>query len=491
MIPAPRSRPDAPAPPPIGAQTAARRTLSNGQRVLLAGIGVLFVGGCALAPAPTLVSLVALLSIVYIAAFAERLVLLHKAVRDPGLITISPADARAVPDDDLPIYTVLVPAYREPEVLAQLLASIARLEYPADRLEVLLLLEEDDEETLAAAGAGPSPAYLRVVRVPYSEPRTKPKACNIGLGLARGDLITIFDAEDRPEPLQLRRAALAFRRLPATVACLQAKLAFFNHEQNLLTRWFTTEYAMWFEQMLPGLVRQDAPVPLGGTSNHFRTDVLRALDGWDAFNVTEDADLGVRLYRRGYRTLILDSVTLEEANSDAINWLKQRSRWYKGYLQTWLVHSRQPLRRCREMGPAAYLRFNLFVGGTPMLAILNPVFWALTLMWFVGRVGFVRTLFPTGVLYISLVCLVAGNFTFVYINVLAARATGLPGLVSRSLLSVGYWVLMSLAAGKALVQLIIAPSFWEKTAHGLGSGASAAAVEPVSANPLEASHANA
>ncbi|WP_055408343.1 glycosyltransferase [Frankia sp. ACN1ag] len=452
-----------------GPYAAARRTLSTGQRVGLAAVGVLLVAGVTLATTPTLIAVVAVLSAAYVAAFAERLLLLHRAIHDPGLIVVDPDDARACPDADLPLYTVLVPAYQEPEVLPHLLAAIGRLEYPADRLEVLLLLEEDDEATYAAARAAASPPYLRVVRVPYSEPRTKPKACNIGLEIARGDFVTIFDAEDRPEPLQLRRAVAAFRRLPPSVACLQAKLGFFNHKQNILTQWFTAEYAMWFEHMLPGLVRQDAPVPLGGTSNHFRTEVLRELGGWDPFNVTEDADLGVRLYRRGYRTLILDSVTLEEANSDAINWLKQRSRWYKGYLQTWLVHSRQPLRRCREMGLVTYLRFNLFVGGTPLLAIINPIFWALTLMWFVGRVGFVHALFPAWLLYASLVCLVAGNFTFVYVNVLAARATGLPGLVFRSVLSLAYWVLMSLAAAKAMVQLVLAPSFWEKTTHGLGA----------------------
>lgn len=310
--------------------------------------------------------------------------------------------------------------------------------------------------------------WLRVVRVPFSQPQTKPKACNVGLAMARGELITIFDAEDRPEPMQLRKAALAFRQVPENVVCLQAKLAFFNYDQNVLTSWFTTEYAMWFNQMLPGLVQQDAPIPLGGTSNHFRTDVLRSLGGWDPFNVTEDADLGVRLHRCGYRTLVLDSVTYEEANSDAINWLKQRSRWYKGYLQTWLVHSRNPVAMCREIGIVPFVRFNLFVGGTPLLAVLNPLFWALTAMWFAGEVGFVQSLFPSWLYYLGLICLVLGNFTFVYCNVVAARSTGIPQLVPHAVTSIAYWALMSLAAAKALLQLVVAPSFWEKTTHGLG-----------------------
>ncbi len=450
---------------------SAQDRLSTGQRVAFPAVGLGVLIGLAVAPVPTLVGVVAVVSCLYLAVFAERLVLISKALRDPGTVTIGADQARAYPASKLPVYTILVPAYREPEVLPHLLRAIAELDYPADRLDVLLLLEEDDDETYDAALTSAPPEYLRIVRVPYSEPRTKPKACNVGLELARGELVTIFDAEDRPEPLQLRRAAIAFQQVPSNVVCLQAKLAFFNHEQNIITNWFTTEYAMWFEQMLPGLVRQDAPIPLGGTSNHFRAAVLTELGGWDPFNVTEDADLGVRLHRFGYRTLVLDSVTLEEANSDAINWLKQRSRWYKGYLQTWLVHTRNPVSMSREIGFLSFLRFNLFVGGTPLLALFNPVLWALTLMWFAGKLGFIAHLFPTWLYFIGLVCLVLGNFMFVYCNVVAAHATGITRLVTRAVLSPAYWLLMSLAAYKALIQLVVAPSFWEKTTHGLGGGA--------------------
>jgi cellulose synthase/poly-beta-1,6-N-acetylglucosamine synthase-like glycosyltransferase len=450
-------------------QFSARDRLSVGQRISFVAAALALFAAAVLAPMGTMIGIIAVISLLYLAVFAERLVLLRKALRDPGLLRIPPARAAAEPAESLPVYTVLIPAYREPEVLPHLLEAIAALDYPPDLLDVILLLEEDDDETYAAAMAAHPPDYLRIVRVPYSEPRTKPKACNVGLTLARGELVTIFDAEDRPDPLQLRQAAIAFREVPPSVVCLQAKLAYFNHDQNILTSWFTTEYAMWFDQMLPGLVRQDAPIPLGGTSNHFRADVLRELGGWDPFNVTEDADLGVRLHRHGYRTLVLDSVTLEEANSDAINWLKQRSRWYKGYLQTWLVHSRKPFAISREIGVLGFLRFNLFVGGTPLLAILNPLLWALTATWFAGNLPIIERLFPNWLYFIGLSCLLLGNFTFVYCNVVAARSTGIARLVPQAVLSPAYWLLMSLAACKALLQLVIAPSFWEKTTHGLGS----------------------
>jgi cellulose synthase/poly-beta-1,6-N-acetylglucosamine synthase-like glycosyltransferase len=279
--------------------------------------------------------------------------------------------------------------------------------------------------------------------------------------------VTIYDAEDRPDPLQLRRAVAGFRRLPAEVACLQAKLSYHNADQNLITRWFTAEYALWFGQLLPGLVKLGAPVPLGGTSNHFRRETLVRLGGWDSFNVTEDADLGIRLHRLGFRTGVLESTTLEEANSDYVNWTKQRSRWYKGYLQTWLVHMRHPRQLFGQLGLKGFIGFNLFVGGTPFLAMLNPVFWALTAIWFLAKPPIILELFPAWLYYASLISLVLGNFAFLYTAVVSARDLGRPSLVFAALLSPAYWVMMSIAAIKALAQLFAAPAFWEKTVHGL------------------------
>ena len=280
-------------------------------------------------------------------------------------------------------------------------------------------------------------------------------------------MVTIYDAEDRPDPLQLRRAVAAFRRVDRSVACLQAKLGYYNADQNIITRWFTIEYAMWFSQLLPGLVRQAAPLPLGGTSNHFRRAVLDGIGGWDPYNVTEDADLGIRLHRAGYRTRVLASTTLEEANSDFVNWIKQRSRWYKGYMQTWLVHMRHPISLWRDLGLAASSGFNLFVGGTPLLALLNPIFWTLTILWFIARPAFIVELFPAWLYYLSLLCLGLGNFAVVYTSMVSARTTDAPKLVLAAVISPAYWVMMSIAAVKALLQLIHAPSFWEKTYHGL------------------------
>lgn len=458
-------------------ELSASPTLTRGQRSRLIAVGLAGAAALVIAPLQTLTALIAVITAAYLAAFVYRARIFRQSFAGANILTVSDEEARALAEDDLPIYTLLVPAYREPEVIPDLLAALDRIEYPRHLLDVKLLLEIDDPETLAAVRAAKPGPHVEIIRVPEGEPKTKPKACNVGLMQARGALVTIYDAEDRPDPLQLRRVVAAFRTVPGHVVCLQAKLSYYNADQNLLTRWFTAEYALWFGQLLPGLIHDGAPVPLGGTSNHFRRDALLALGGWDAFNVTEDADLGVRLHRVGLRTLVLDSTTYEEANSDFVNWVKQRSRWYKGYLQTWLVHMRHPRRLWAELGPSGFLSFNLFVGGTPFLALANPVFWGLTAIWFAAHPAFVASLFPAPLYYAGMFCLAFGNATFLYGTIVSAHLTGRASLVHAALLSPLYWVMMSIAAIKALVQLISVPSFWEKTTHGLDRGAAAFTVE--------------
>jgi len=418
----------------------------------------------------------------YVASLAFRLKLFRLSVSQTGgAMVVSDAEALGVPDDALPVYTVLVPAYKEPEVVSKLIASVGSLDYPAEKLQIILLLEEDDEATVAAANSSPGVERFQVVLVPPAPPRTKPKALNYGLLYADGEFLTIFDAEDRPEALQLRRAVVAMGRAPEGTVCLQAELAYYNPTQNLLTRWFAAEYLMWFTQLLPGLSYLDAPVPLGGTSNHFRREVLREVGGWDPFNVTEDADLGVRLHRLGYRTGVLGSETLEEANSDFVNWVKQRSRWYKGYIQTWLVHMRHPVQLKRELGWEGFARFNSFVGGTPLLAFTNPIFWLMTALWFIGHPEFIKKVYPAPVFYPAILCWLIGNFACVYVLVLVAAHENRRDLFIPALLMPLYWVMMAIAATKAVLQLTFTPSYWEKTAHGLDVRASGVGGDAVAA----------
>lgn len=452
---------------PVDAAVSANITLTRGQVMVVRFIAATLFLGVVINAVATAITVIAVVTAMYVGAIVFRLRIFLRAMSNPSEIRITDEEARGLWAYSLPIYTILVPAYREPQVIGQLIRSLDALEYPKERLDIKLLLEEDDHETIAAAEAAKPGDHFEIVRVPYSEPRTKPKACNYGLQRAHGRYVTIYDVEDRPEPLQLRRAIAAFRRLDDRYACLQAKLVYHNPDQNSITRWFSTEYAMWFSQLLPGLIEESAPLPLGGTSNHFSRQVLDEIGGWDPYNVTEDADLGIRLHRHGYRTAVLDSITEEEANSDFVNWIKQRSRWYKGYLQTWLTHMRHPRELYRELGPGGFIGFNLFVGGTPLLSLLNPVFWAITLVWFLGRLPGIEDLFPWWLYYVGMGCMVGGNLLFVYANMVAARQQGKPELVIAAVLSPIYWLMMSVAAIKAVVQLATAPSFWEKTAHGL------------------------
>lgn len=450
---------------------SADHVVSTGQKLGLVVAGLLVVAGAVFDPILTMQIAIGLATVVYSAAVIYRVVLVKAGLAGTDLVRVTDEEARAIADADLPVYTVLVPAYREPEVIATVIESMAAIDYPTDKLDVRLLLEEDDVETIRVARRTVEGSPVRIVLVPAAEPRTKPKACNYGLQSARGEFVTIYDAEDKPEPLQLRRAVVALGRLGAGYACVQARLGYFNSRQNLITRFFTVEYGNWFRFLLPGLVSVGAPIPLGGTSNHFRAGLLRSIGAWDAYNVTEDADLGIRLARLGYKVGVLDSVTDEEANSDFVNWIKQRSRWYKGYLQTWLVHMREPRTVHRELGWRGALGLHLFVLGTPLTALINPIFWALAVLWAVQQPAWVAELFPAQTYYLALACFVFGNAAVIYMGMLTISELKRPDLLMAALLVPLYWLMMSVAAAKATYQLIVNPSYWEKTSHGLAANA--------------------
>lgn len=471
--------------------SVAPTVLSRGQKVgTLLGVVVLAVG-FAVAPVVTLVALNGAVVALYIASNSMKVFLISRALNEPRPTRMQTADDR-IPDDELPVYTILLPVYREAALLAQLVEGIRALDYPARRLDVKLLLEEDDLETRGAVADMDLPDCFDVSVVPAVGPTGKPRACNHGLANARGEYLVIFDAEDRPERDQLRRSVLAFREAPAEVVCLQAQLNYFNRTRNLLTRWFTAEYSVWFDQLLPGLQAMDVAIPLGGTSNHFITARLRAIGGWNAFNVTEDADLGLRIFLRGWKTAILDTTTYEEATSRYPNWIRQRSRWVKGYFQTYLYHMRRPFQLARQMGPKAFVAFQLFFGATTICLLLNPVFWGLTIVWFATQLHLIQTAFPGPVLYLAMIGLFIGNAACVLSMVSGCFGRRNYEDVKYAFLVPLYWVLMSVAAWKALVQLFYKPTYWEKTDHGFclyeeDEAGRATTAEPASVDVLSAS----
>ncbi|HEX5779565.1 MAG TPA: glycosyltransferase family 2 protein, partial [Xanthobacteraceae bacterium] len=275
-------------------------------------------------------------------------------------------------DRQLPIYTIIVPLYREAPVAAKLVEALKRLRYPREKLDIKLVLEKNDEETRGAVARLKLHAPFEIIAPPSIGPQTKPRALAAALPFARGSFVTIYDAEDEPEPDQLRDAIAAFISGPSDLACVQGKLAIDNAHDSWFSRQFTAEYAGQFDVLLPLLARLGLPLPLGGTSNHFRTAILREVGGWDPYNVTEDADLGMRLARYGYRTGVVDSTTWEEAPVARGQWIGQRTRWFKGWAQTWIVHMRHPLRLWREMGAKGFLALQLLIGGALLSALVHP-----------------------------------------------------------------------------------------------------------------------
>jgi glycosyltransferase XagB len=448
-------------------ELSASVVLVRWQAAVLAGLAFAATVGLLLATAITATVLAGGLIALYVVALVDRGSVVARSLGQ-GRVHTAPIDEPELAAR-LPTYTILVPVYDEPEVIGRLVSGLGALDYPPELLDAILLVEEDDQRTIAALDRLAVPDWLRVLLVPASEPRTKPKACNYGLEFAVGELLTIYDAEDRPEPNQLRLAVAAFSAEPET-ACVQARLDFYNDRQNLLTRWFTVEYLFWFQFFLPGLAAAGRPVPLGGTSQHIRIDALRDAGGWDPFNVTEDADLGIRLARRGWRVGVIDSATYEEANSDPINWVRQRSRWYKGYLHTWLVHSRAPRQLVRDLGWRGAGSVLLTIGATPVLAAINQLTWMCTLVFVLGAPHGAARLFPAPVFYAGTFCALFGNTAVVYVVLLSVRISRRYYLATAALSYPAYWLLMAVAAIKAVWQLWLRPSFWEKTAHGLTAG---------------------
>ena len=448
-------------------QRSARLVFTLPQLMGMSLVGYLLLFSLTLWPIPTLIGLNVFVSLFLLVNFGLRVILVWVGGDQRIDVKVNEQMLAALDDAELPSYTILVPMYREPATLPVLSDALRRLDYPLSKLDIKLILEEDDEETIAATKALGLESMFEIIRVPDSMPKTKPKACNYALNFARGEFVTIYDAEDKPEADQLRRVVAAFRNSPPNTACIQARLNYFNQDENWLTRLFTMEYSLWFDFYLPALEALRVPIPLGGTSNHFQMRVLREVDAWDPFNVTEDADLGVRITQLGYRVGVVNSTTFEEANNHLGNWIRQRSRWIKGYMQTYLVHMRNPAAFYRSVGRVGFWGFQFFVGGTVVNALLTPWLFGMYLFWLFTQSQALDVIFPPALLYISLFNLLFGNGFFIYVSALGAFKRRYYRLIPYAITVPFYWVLMSIAAYKALWQLIHKPFYWEKTRHGL------------------------
>ncbi len=368
--------------------------------------------------------------------------------------------------EPLPKVSILVPLFRETEIAHALVARLCRLTYPKCLLDVVLVLEEKDDLTRQTLAAIDLPPWIRPVVVPDGTPRTKPRAMNYALDFCEGDIIGIYDAEDAPDPDQITMVARRFQQVPPEVVCLQGVLDYYNPRQNWLARCFTIEYATWFRVMLPGMARLGFAIPLGGTTLFFRREVLEELGGWDAHNVTEDADLGFRLARHGYRTEMIPTVTEEEANCRPWPWIKQRSRWLKGYMTTYLVHMRRPMQLHRQLGNWKFWGFQAHFVSALSQFFLAPVLWSFWLV-FLGVPHPLGRVLPHEVL-------VGFGSLFLVSEVLniAIHMTAVSGRKHSFLMGWAptmhfYAPLGTIAAYKALYEIVLKPFYWDKTAHGL------------------------
>ncbi len=371
-------------------------------------------------------------------------------------------------DADLPVYTVIAALYRERRVAARLIHALSRLDYPASKLDIKLVLEADDRETLDALQAADLPGTMEVIVAPRGEPRTKPRALNVALPLARGRFTVVYDAEDVPDPGQLRLAAARFSGLAPHVACLQARLSIDNTDDSWLTRLFTIEYAALFDVFNPGLAEIGSPIPLGGTSNHFRTSALKAIHGWDAWNVTEDADLGIRLARLGYEVRDLPSSTLEEAPITLGAWMRQRTRWMKGFVQTATGHSRKPWVLLRQLGLWRFYGALVLTWGTVLSALVYPLFSArLLASWLSGNADDFASRWEAVGFAFSLMLFLFGALAIFVPACIALHRRRLWRLLPWVPLLPFYYGLVSIAAWRGLWELATATFRWNKTNHGL------------------------
>lgn len=446
------------APPALSARTGATR----GQIGVLIATVALCLGALAPSGWPGEAA-TAFLSAIFLAAIAVRLSALAQT-----LLTRPAAPAPRLPDRDLPRYAIVIALYREAAVARDLIAALEAIDYPGAKLEVKLVLEDDDAETRAALLALDLPARYAIVVAPDGRPRTKPRALNVALAELESELVVVFDAEDRPEPDQLRKAAARFAVAPPDVACLQARLAIDNGADGWLARLFAIEYAALFDALDPGFAALDMPLPLGGTSNHFRVAALRGVGGWDAWNVTEDADLGLRLARSGLAVETLDSTTWEEAPFTLRAWLGQRGRWLKGWMQTLLVHTRAAPSAAREFGPARAFAAWATIGGALASALFLPLFGLRTALD-IARGDWLTAGTPLQWLAatLSLSVFVFGPFAAFGPPALGLWRRGWMRQAPWLLLLPVYYLLASLAAWRALFEACFAPHRWVKTQHGV------------------------
>jgi cellulose synthase/poly-beta-1,6-N-acetylglucosamine synthase-like glycosyltransferase len=429
-------------------------------------------------PQSLLITIFVALNIAYFCLNPYKIYVFFRSFNPTKIVTVDKNELQTLAPAELPVYTILLPLKNEAVIVPQIVKNIISLDYPPEKLDIKFVCEVTDTSTITALereGVGatddvahPLSVIGEIIRVPVEKLSTKPRSCNYAAQFARGTYLVIYDAEDKPDPDQLKKALLAFRKSPLDTVCAQARLNFYNTRFNTLTRLFSLEYSFWYDFFLPGNQEIDTAITLGGTSNHFVTAYLKKIGFWDPYNVTEDADLGLRIFRYHQHTTVFNSYTLEEANSQIGNWLRQRTRWQKGFLMTLLVNLRHPIVAIREIGIWRYWQSLFAVTSNFFLPFFNPILWIMFAATFLPFPTVFSFTVPTLLIrYIGFFNLIVGNVTYLGIHLIVVIKKKQLYLLPYIFLLPAYWLLLSLACYRAAWQFIRDPYRWEKTRHGL------------------------
>ncbi len=405
------------------------------------------------------------ISTVYIAILLFKLVMMHRSVAANRRI-VTDDDLRALRDEELPVVSMFIPLYKEPEIIPQIFRYLSDFDYPQGKLDIIFILESTDTETAQAFLAMHPPAHFKALLSPDVPPKTKPKAMNVAFKEAKGEVLVIFDAEVLPERDQLKRAVAMFKKFPEA-KYLHGRMDVYNAEENWITRLYTAEFCYFYHYFMPGLIESKYPVPISGHSTYFRAEVIEKVGAWDGYNVAEDCDIGIRIYRKGFGSgMMLDSHTWEQSTTTIPTWVRQRTRWIQGFIQTSMVQLRYPLLLKRELGSwRNFLVFLFLVPGNVLLNMLNIFQWILFVLWHTTHAPFLQVAYDGVVLYLATTCFLLGNFLFTYFTMYGLFARKHFRIVPWAVLSFVYWIMLGVATLRSTLHLFLHPHKWDKTKH--------------------------
>jgi len=429
---------------------------------ILLGIGILISTGHT---QTVFVVFTACATIIGLANPISKALLMLSHTIDSKEINVTAEQIGELKNENLPTVTILAPHYRETVAFPGQLESITKLDWPKEKLQVILLVREEDMEMLSMISSIQLPSFYQLVTFGEHYPKNKPRALMFGLEKARGEITVIMDSESRPEPDQIKKIHMAFLQKAGTnVAAIQAKTLVSNDDENWLTKHHASEYNFHHKVVVQTLAKHRLLPLFPGNSVYIKTNVLRQSGGLDVFNSTEDCEFGVRFTMDDYEIASVNSATWEEAPSEIAPWIRQRTRWFKGFDQTWLKYMRNPLKTYQRLGFKNFLAFHVLIGSTPLIPFLNPIFWALTVVYLISEPDFIEQMYPETLFYLGLLSMVSGNFLMILLTYAGCIKGKSDGHVRTVLCTIWlYWILQAIAAWREKYQLITRPHMWELT----------------------------